>query len=200
MFSIPLFWSSEASSPDCSESGGATASYQTPGSRRIWACQSAWWLRSQPAGPGWAGSPLSPRARGFVLASRQARWSPQLRGRWRKKEDKLRWRRDRKNAKKLNLARAWVHRGLELVLSWVICSASKRHFFKTNADISFLQSCTSVLPSSSLKRFYSASEFQNQSTSLLLSWKRDSTGASCPLKTTEEDEEEILEATKAGCY
>lgn len=90
-------------------------------------------------------------------------------------------------------------RGLKWVLSWVICSASKRHFFKTNADISFLQSCTSVLPSSSLKRFYLVSEFQNQSTSLLLSWKCDSTGARCPLKTTEEDEEELLEATKVSC-
>lgn len=83
--SVPLFWSLEASSPNCSESEGVTASYQTPGSRQIWACLWALWLRSQPADLGWAGSPLSQRALGFVLASRQTRPWPQLEGRRRKK-------------------------------------------------------------------------------------------------------------------
>lgn len=91
MFPIPLFWWPGASSPDCPGSAEVTASYRTPGSHRIWACQSAWWLRSQPVGPGWAGSLLSQRDLGFVLASRQTRSWPQLGGREREKmEDILR--------------------------------------------------------------------------------------------------------------
>lgn len=81
---LPLFWWRGASSPDCPGSAGVTASCQTPGSHQIWACLSAWWPRSQPAGPGWAGSPLSQRDLGFVLASRQTRSWPQL-GRHREK-------------------------------------------------------------------------------------------------------------------
>lgn len=86
MFHIPLLWSLGASSPDCPGSAEVTALYQTPGSPQIWACQSVWWLRSQPVGPGWAGSLLSQRDLGFVLASRQTRSWPQLK---RRKEEKM---------------------------------------------------------------------------------------------------------------
>lgn len=85
IISIPLFWWPETSSPDYPGSAEGTALYWTPGSHQIWACQSAWWLRSQPAGRGWAGSLPSQRALGFVLASRQTRSWPQLGGRGRKR-------------------------------------------------------------------------------------------------------------------
>lgn len=75
---VPLFWWLEVSFQSCPGSAAVTASFQTPGGHQIWACRSTWWLRSQPAGPGWAGSPPSQRDLGFVLASRQTRSSPQL--------------------------------------------------------------------------------------------------------------------------
>lgn len=80
-FPAPQFWWRGTSSPGCPGSAAVTASFPTPGGRQTSACQSAWWPRSRRGGPGWAGSPPSPRDLGSVLASRQARPWPQLRER-----------------------------------------------------------------------------------------------------------------------
>lgn len=76
---VPQFWWLQASFPECPGKAGVTTLFRCRGDRQTSACPSAWWRRSQPAGPGWAVRPLSQRDLGFVPALRQARPWPQLR-------------------------------------------------------------------------------------------------------------------------